>query len=85
MPLPTEELQKRKKNTLIIDRWASYCGNCGKSTMPSDKTHKTIYGYGPENGSLGCGTTYLYVTSNYTDSKEACLRVRPDLEWLGDE
>lgn len=68
---------------LVIDRSASYCGNCGKDANPNQETHRDITGYNPEPGG-GCGVRWKHVTSSYFgDNIEQAVRdMRPDLEWI---
>lgn len=50
---------------LIINSFDSRCGECGKSCQPHSKTHDVVLGYGPENGSPGCGVEWDRVTTHY--------------------
>jgi len=55
-----------REKTIIINRFDSKCGKCGKSATIEDGYHKTVYGYGPENGTDGCGAVWEYIDSDYT-------------------
>lgn len=70
------------REAIVIGRTFSHCGNCGKDASPHEKAHETVIGYG-EHGP-GCRTIYKYVTSDYSgeENKQACIRIRPDLEWI---
>jgi hypothetical protein len=59
--------------TIEIGSFSSKCGNCGKSASPSDDGHTTIYGYGPENGSPGCGEPWTAVSMEQV----ICLPTEP--------
>ncbi len=68
---------------LIVNRWDSRCGECGKSCDPSAKTHDIVYGYGSDNGSPGCGAEWDRLASDYVGAgiEAAAQALRPDLEW----
>jgi hypothetical protein len=70
---------------LIVDRWSSECGACGRSANPREETHATLLGYGEQNGKPGCGARFTSIRSAgfYPGDKEATMAVRPDLPWAG--
>lgn len=51
-------------NTRIVEGWATYCNNCGKSSDIAP-THDVIYGYGEDNGDPGCGIEYEFEFQAY--------------------
>ena len=65
---------------LYIDRSSSICGTCSEHCNPVEKSHETVLGYG--GPTPGCGVQYTHVSSHYVGMKEACLEMRPDLEWI---
>jgi hypothetical protein len=75
---------------IVIGRSSSSCGACGRDANPHDKSHDVVVGYfaanlpedSPER--IGCHTEFEYVTSDYSgeDQKQACMEMRPDLEWI---
>ena len=69
--------------TLVINRFDSKCGNCGKGALPSQVTHDHIVGMhrGREEG---CHVVFTHVTSDYIGPgvEGMCKTVRPDLEWI---
>jgi hypothetical protein len=69
-------------DTLVIDRTASYCANCGQDANPSEQGHETKIGYGPHGP--GCGIVWTKVSSSYIGDaqKESVMDMRPDLEWV---
>lgn len=71
--------------TLVVDRWSSSCGDCGKAANPASKTHDILLGWGPTNGDPGCGVEWENVTSNYVGMamEEAIRNLRPDLNYIG--
>lgn len=74
-PTPAEKL----KRALVINRFESKCGACGQPADPGEKGHIHQLGYQPGEG---CGFTWVYVTSDYTNMEEAVTEMRPDLEWF---
>lgn len=80
------EKSEQQKQTLIINRSNSSCGNCGRGCNPHSKTHDVIYEYSPTSGEKsGCGIEWRYVRSDYIGDgmAEACKTMRPDLVWVG--
>lgn len=73
-------VQDKLKETLIIDRFSSKCGNCGKGADPYEKRHEKQLGWG-EHDPNGCGVEWHYITSDYTDMEQHVSAMRPDLEW----
>lgn len=73
------------KGTIIIDTWYSTCGDCDKSATPNESHHNTILGYGPLNGTAGCGVEFKYAASNYMGlkMKETVKAKWPHLSWVG--
>jgi hypothetical protein len=73
----------QQKNTLIINRNDSYCGNCSKGCDPMEKKHDTVLGYGV-TGKKGCGEIYKFVKSDYSglDIESDIKKMRPDLELI---
>jgi hypothetical protein len=71
--------------TLVVDRFSSKCGDCGKSCDPTSKTHDRILGYGSENGDPGCGVEWQNVTTDYAGERDrnATINLRPDLKYIG--
>ena len=71
-------------NVLLIGRFSSSCGNCGRQTLPEEKTHHTISGYDPSRP--GCGVEWTHVSSNYFDPygrlQERLKEMRPDLIFI---
>lgn len=51
--------------TISIGSCESRCLGCGKSADPSDDGHTTIYGYGEQNGTPGCGEPWTAVRIGY--------------------
>jgi len=76
----------RMKETVIINPWSSKCGNCGEDCSYSEAKHLTNLGYGPQNGTPGCGVEWKYVTTEYLGKREeeASKACRPDLEFYSD-
>ena len=70
---------------LWVDRWSSRCGACGRSADPKQETHAVQLGYGPENGSPGCGARFEAIASEFVGAgvDEAVRAMRPDLPYLG--
>ena len=66
--------------TLIVGSWSSHCGNCGKAANPQSETHDVVLGYGPENGTPGCGVRWTQVESEYGQDLS---QFRPDLVQVG--
>lgn len=71
--------------TLVVDRFSSRCGDCGKSANPFSETHDVILGYGSDNGSPGCDVRWENVTSDYVSPnvKQEVTNLRPDLRYIG--
>lgn len=63
--------------TLIIDSYHSRCSACRKNADPGEYSHdmQTMEGE-------GCGATFTAMLSVYGE-KEACLKMRPDLPYVG--
>ena len=76
-------MRPERANTLIIDRWSSDCGSCGRGADLSETHHFTCLGYGDQPP--GCGAEYLYLSSHYMgeEQERVCRELRPDLEWVG--
>lgn len=75
-------------NTLIINLSDSQCGNCGKPADPYETHHFSgNYKMTSRPAPNPCGQEYKYLSSNYTGNsvKQACIEMRPDLEWIGIE
>jgi hypothetical protein len=70
--------------TLVVDRFSSSCGDCGKSADPSSKGHYVLLGWGPTHGNPGCGVEWENVTTNYAgpSMEEATKNLRPDLNYI---
>lgn len=71
--------------TLIVDRWHTTCNNCGRECTSSEDKHDTILGYGPDNGSEGCGIVWTHITSDYIGpycDRENLQAMRPDLTYI---
>lgn len=70
---------------LIINRTESVCGGCGQSCDPAEKSHETTLGWGPDNGSVGCGATYQFTVTEYDGEWQAkgVKAMRPDLQFRG--
>ena len=70
------------KPLLIINRFDSKCGNCGKSCDPHDQKHVKVLGYAPTGE--GCGVEWTHVTTDYTGDEMAgmCQAMRPDLVFV---
>lgn len=80
------EKSEQQKQTLIIDRSSSSCGNCGRGCSPLGKTHDVIIEYSATSGEKpGCGIEWRYLRSNYVGGgmAESCKKMRPDLIWVG--
>ena len=71
-----------KKGILVINTWNSECADCGKDCDRNEKRHITNLGYGPQNGTKGCGIKWKYVTSGYMDMEETIKKIRPDLKYV---
>lgn len=71
--------------TLIIDRSDTRCSNCRKSVSPYAETHETNLGYGPINGTPGCGAKFIATASGYVGPgiSERIKEMRPDLPFEG--
>lgn len=54
----------KKKYTILVSTWSSQCGYCGQDVLPSDKTHHTVSGYGPQTEV--CGIEFKYMCGLYT-------------------
>lgn len=76
----SEDISDKLKETLIINRFESRCGNCHKGADPREKSHETQLGYG-KHDPKGCGAEWRFVTSDYTDMEQGVSAMRPDLEW----
>lgn len=67
--------------TLIVARSYSKCSACGHETLPSEKRHARVSGFG--GGQPGCGARFTAITadaSRLDDYHRAELaRMRPDL------
>lgn len=74
-------VQDKFKEALIINRFDSKCGACGKGADPREEAHETQLGYG-EHPPEGCGIRWRFVTSDYTNMEEGVSAMRPDLEWF---
>ena len=64
---------------LLVDRWYSTCGNCGRPCNPNELTHDTILGYGLRNGEPGCGAKFTSMKAEYHPAGDELRRLRPDL------
>lgn len=68
--------------TLRIGRTDSTCENCRKAADPSDRGHFINLGYGPDNGTPGCGEKW---TDAYFDFfTGADVEVMIEATWLPD-
>lgn len=63
---------------LKIGNWYSKCGHCRGNADPNE-THHVMQRMHPN---VGCGARFTSVSSDYGD-KEAVLRMRPDLPYVG--
>ena len=56
--------------TLLMGTSSSYCGACKKSADPDESGHFTQLGYGPENGTPGCGAWWdsVHLTTVYSST-----------------
>ncbi len=61
--------------TLIIDRFYSQCGNCSANIVDIETVERC-----PD-----CNQPFMFLSSNYANMKEACVKIRPDLHWTGFE
>jgi hypothetical protein len=68
----------------MVGRSESNCNACGRSCDPCAKTHDRILGYGPENGTLGCGIGWTHICSKYSGelAERLTREMRPDLEFV---
>lgn len=73
----------KMKESVIINPSSSTCGNCHEDCDYDEKRHETVLGYGPKNGTKGCGIEWKYVTTQYMGKRdeEATKECRPDLEF----
>ena len=56
--------------TLIINSSSSKCSDCQRGANPSEDSHQTIFEYGPETGSQGCGAVWDHVSVPYINGSE---------------
>lgn len=77
------DLRAKLRESLIINLSNSECGNCGRQVLPVGDSCEHLSGYGPQNGTPGCGAKWKYVTSAYMGERveAAVKRSRPDLEF----
>lgn len=68
---------------LVINRSDSRCHECNRPCDPYAKTHDVVLGYGPANGTPGCGVEWDRLASDYIGAGQeaAVRRMRPDLTW----
>lgn len=59
---------------LHINRSDSRCGACGKNADPAENAHTMTTMHG-----VGCGATYVAVSSNYFGMEDRVRAMRPDL------
>lgn len=70
---------------LIVDRFHSSCGACGKGANPNQETHRDVLTYMVGvTKDAGCGVRWTQIASAYIgpNSKKAATDLRPDLEWI---
>lgn len=72
-----------KKETIEVRGWNSTCLNCHHGCDPSQASHESRLGYGVQTGEKGCGITWKYITTGYTDMEYRVKEMRPDLEFIG--
>jgi len=67
--------------TVVINRFDSYCNNCGIDCSFFEKTHDTNLGYSKDiRDTPGCGIEWKFVASDYIGLEvDKC---RPDLEYI---
>lgn len=71
-----------RRHTLVINRWDTYCGHCGKSAVMSEATHETVPpGYAPGPATQGCGVRWVLADSDYMGLDPTICR--PDLAPTG--
>jgi hypothetical protein len=78
--------------TLLVGTTSTECSACHRSAWPSQITHDVQYGYGPDNGTPGCGATFTHIVSTYYYWSEGgidlgekwCREKRPDLIYGND-
>lgn len=77
-----------KPRILIVDRFSSKCGVCGKGANPDEKTHETVLGYAPpEMLGEGCGAEWTHIEADcvYPGIEKRLAEMRPDLIVIGME
>lgn len=75
----SREFEAHLKETLIINDWNSTCGHCGEGCDYTSKKHDLLVDLWSKPGSPGCGVTWKYVTSGYSDIMNKLPDLRPDL------
>lgn len=73
-------MDSRINETLIINRYDSKCGCCGKGASTEQVEHDKALGWG--NQGKGCGVKFKYVSSSYTGMDQRVAAMRPDLELI---
>ena len=67
--------------TVVINKFDSYCNNCGFECSFFEKNHDTNLGYSKEITAMpGCGVRWKYVASDYIGLE--VYKCRPDLEYI---
>ena len=73
------------REALIVDRFHSSCGACGKGADPAQKTHRDVVTYMVGvTKDAGCGVRWTQIASMYVGpgARKAAEELRPDLEWV---
>jgi len=58
---------------------------CGEEAWLEEDSHETVLGYGPENGSPGCGARFVAIAEHHPHGGsflEGLKTLRPDLPLL---
>jgi hypothetical protein len=71
--------------TLLVDRYASQCGDCLLNADPGEALHSTVWGV--DGSRPGCGAVFtgiaaVYETGDGGEAREAAA-LRPDLPYAG--
>ena len=72
--------------TLVVDRFSSSCGDCGKPADPHAKGHYVLLGWDSRTrGNPGCGVEWENVTTDDAgpSTEKATRNLRPDLNYIG--
>ncbi len=74
-------MKRSQKGILVINPYNSFCGDCGLSADPEEKSHITKLGYHPGKG---CGAKWTKVSTDYIggDIEKHTQETRPDLEFV---